>query len=992
LQLFTIDPGIAFTDALAAGLLEESGGDPARLATQTILLPTRRACRNLRDTFLRLSNGKPLLLPRIQPLGDVDGDELALEMAQGENADSILALPPALAPLRRSILLARLVMKLPEYSDAPHLAFGLAESLGGLMDRVYTENLSLRDLAKLVPEDYAAHWQITVGFLEILSHRWPEILAAEGAIDAADRRNRLLHMLAAHWRAHPPAEPVTAAGVTGTTPAAAKLLQTIAEMARGRVVFPGLDKRMDDASWDALEDSHPQCAMKRILTGIGAERNRVQDWPYLPPLPLELEPLPVQQAQRRARVWLSSELMRPAATAESWTGLSAGIDEDRKDTLRRTLLRVQRYDCDTSEEEAHVIALLLRETLEVKARRAALITPDRKLARRVATACQRWGIDVDDSAGSGLLATPPGAWLNLCAQCCLDEIRPLTLAALVKHRLFALHGQSAALETGLLRGAAPERGFKGLYKRLAEKKDAAPALKETLQKIEAGLAPLIALCDGGKHDFAALTDAHIAAAENLSAGPEALWQDDAGETAAVFLANLREEAKLIPPVTAADYIAIFTQLAASVTVRSPYGLHPRLTILGQIEARLAQPDLVIMGGMNEGGWPAQAEADPWMSRPMRETFGLPSPEVNIGLSAHDFAQGFCAADVVLTRSRRVDGTPTVPSRWLQRLDTLLTALGFEPKDLQKGGMLHHARMLDRPGEPPKPVARPEPRPPADKRPDSLYVTAIEKWMRDPYSIYARYILKLRKEEEIEEDADAALRGTLIHKALERFIAAHPDGLPPDALARLIETGREEFEKVSLDEGRKAFWWPRFERLAAWFIGHETEWRENARPLLLETNGTLPLKNFTLKANADRIDLLNDGSAAIIDYKTGSSPGKGDIESGYSPQLPLEAAILIGGGFEKAGKRVPGYLGFWKLTGAQVAGEEKKVNTADLTGLAEKAREGLEALVEKFADETTPYLSLPRPDKAPPKAHQDYAHLARVQEWAALGENDSEDAA
>jgi ATP-dependent helicase/nuclease subunit B len=917
LQLFTIDPGIPFTDALAAGLLAESGGDPAILATHTILLPTRRACRNLRDTFLRLSHGRPLLLPRLQPLGDVDGDELALETAQGADSAALLSLPPAIPPLRRAALLARLVMKLPEYGEAPHLAFALAESLGALMDRVYTENLDLAGLAALAPGDYAAHWQITLSFLEILSRSWPEILAAEGVIDAADRRNRLLLALAVHWRAHPPAGPVTAAGATGSTPAAAKLLQTIAALPQGRVVFPGLDRAMDDASWDALEDSHPQAAMKTLLAGIGADRRFVRDWPHAAPEPPgAAEPPALREAQRDARAWLASELMRPAATAEAWTHLNApGAGAPERDALRRSLAGLERYDCDTPEEEAHTIALLLRETLEIPGRRAALVTPDRRLARRVATACQRWGIEIDDSAGSPLPATPVGAWLALCAQCCLDEMRPRSFAALLKHKLCAAKEHAAAIETRLLRGAAPDKGFAGLYKRLAAQENAA-ALAETLRGLEEKLAPFLALCGGEAHDFSALLDAHIAIAENLSAGPQELWQGEAGEAAALFLAGLREEAALMPRLDAASYLAVFAQLAANVTVRPAYGTHPRLAILGQIEARLVQPDLVIMGGLNEGTWPAQAAADPWMSRPMRQAFGLPSPEVTAGLSAHDFAQGFCAPRAAFTRARRVDGTPAVPSRWLQRLDTLLAALGCAPEEIQRGAALGFARALDLPDGPPLPAPRPAPRPPADKRPTSLYVTAIERWMRDPYSIYARYILGLRRMEEIEEDADAALRGTLVHTALERFIRESGDTPPEGARERLLAIGAEEFEKASLDPGRRAFWWPRFTRIAEWFTGHERDWREErgARPLALEATGSLALPGFTLNAKADRIDLLADGSAAIIDYKTGGAPTKGEIEGGYAPQLPLEAAILKAGGFADTGARAPGYLGFWRMSG------------------------------------------------------------------------------
>ncbi len=992
--LYTVPAGVPFAAALAQGLLERAGDDPASLSRYSILLPTRRACRTLRDTFLALTDGKPLLLPRMQPLGDVDEDELILEIAGKENAARSLDLPPALPSLRRRILLARLIMTLPNYTRGPEQDFALAGALGRLMDQVYTEGLDLARLPGLVADrELAQHWQVTVKFLEILSKRWPEILATHGMIDAADRRSRLLAALAEHWKESPPAHPVIAAGSTGSIPATAALLHAIAALPQGCVVLPGLDRDIDEESWQALDDAHPQATLRDLLARMKTQRTNVQLWPFTPATDQADEPPALTERKRKARAWLAGEMMRPAATAEHWQDLR--LDPGRKDALEQSLKQLMRFECDTSEEEARLIAVIMRETLGTPGRTAALITPDRTLARRVAVACQRWGIEIDDSGGQPLSATPAGSFLRLIVQGALD-MKPGTLASLLKHKhcrlgrlkkdLTPLVGK---LETCILRGSVTGKGWAALYDNAAQKEKDEKRTIDTslLRELEDKFAPLTKLCEENVRPFAEFLTAHLQLAESLadapgSHGAATLWQGQDGEAAALFFAGLRDQAELLPPVSGEHYLSIIEQLMRTINVRTTYGTHPRLFILGQLEARLMQADVMILAGLNEKTWPPDPGNDPWMSRPMREDFGLPSPERAIGLSSHDFVQAFCSPHVVITRSRRVDGTPSVPARWLQRLDTVLAALAIDSAIYGSAVYEQWAKALDTPEGDPQPVRRPEPRPPPHKRPREMYVTAIERWMRDPYHIYARYILRLKKLPDLEEQSDAAERGAIMHDVLSRFVTDCPAALPENAQDKLIELGREIIGEKLDDPRLWGFWWPRFQRLAGWFVNHERHWRLQATVAASEAEGGASLDidgiPFTLRARADRIDDLENGAFAVIDYKTGACPSKNEVESGYAPQLPLEALILLEGGFPGLAAQDVPYMGFWKLTGGAEPGEEKPVE-AD----PETARQGLIRLVRAFRNEDTPYYSLPRPAKAPPANRQDYAHLARVQEWAAL---------
>jgi len=989
-RLFTIPPGVSFVDALAAGLLRETAGDPLALARYTILLPTRRARRALDEAFLRQSDGRPLLLPRTLPLGDLDPDDALLaggdEDTSIDTAPELADLPPAIPALRRQLLLAQAVQAAGRLGGSPMTvdqASRLAAELARLLDQVQTEQLSFDRLRDLVPENYAGHWQITLRFLSVLTEQWPQILAAEGCIDPAERRNRALAAQAAAWRRQPPSDPVIAAGSTGSIPATAALIEVVADLPAGRVVLPGLDSALDDETRTAvLEDAaHPQHGLCLLLQRLAVAPSDVQLWPD--------QGLPATSPARTAFV---NEALRPAATTENWRALPPLADD--------ALAGLQRIDCAGPQEEAGVIALLLRASAEEPGKRAALVTPDRGLARRVASELKRWEIEVDDSAGQPLDQTPPGAFLRLTAEMLADELAPVPLLAALKHPLAAGGLDAAAFrawvrrfETAVLRGARPAPGIAGLKSALSSNE--AAEFGERLDRLGALAAPLDRLIALPQVELGELIDAHVGFAEGLAAsategGAARLWAGDAGEAAATFIANLRQAASGFAPMPGDRYPALLGSLLSMQVVRPRYGRHPRLAIWGPLEARLQHADLLVLGGLNEGTWPAEVAADPWLSRPMRRDFGLPAPERRIGLAAHDVAQALGAPQVALTRALRVEGTPTVPSRWLLRLEGLMRSLGIDPARMTGDAWLDWQARLDR-VDTVRPTAPPQPRPPVAHRPRTIRVTEVELWRRDPYAIYARRILRLAPLEPIDAEPSAADRGTWIHRALERFVTAFPRDVPADALDRLLAIGREEFGPQLNRPAVGAFWWPRFERIARWFVDHERERRGTLTALHAEVKGRLPFDApaglFTLTATADRIERGADGRLTIIDYKTGLLPRRRDMELGFTPQLPLEAAMAAAGGFTGIAAAEVAGLQFWRLTGGNPAAELEDAKGGAPAELADTALVGLKQLVAAFDSPDTAYQSMPDPEFAP--RFGDYAHLARVKEWSAAGSGDAE---
>jgi ATP-dependent helicase/nuclease subunit B len=970
--LATIPPNIPFLDATAAWWLARTADDQVARADALFLLPTRRAARGLTEAFLRQTNGAPLLLPRIAALGALDEAPLALAGA--------LTVPPAVPAPRRLAVLSRMILALGGQHGAPTLAdraWQLAEALADLLDEAARAEI---DLAAALPRaagaDFAAHWNVTVAFLGIVTHAWPAWLAEEGFSDVAARQIALLDAQSAAWAANPPDLPVIAAGTTGAIPAVARLLRVVSRLPRGQVILPGLDTELDDESFTALTDTHPQASLRALLAALDARRGDVAVWGAYPPL------------APPARVDALRLALLPAATLHRWQ--DAPLPEPAG------LTRLAPAD---QQEEAASIALVLRGALEKPGATAALVTPDRGLAQRVTAELARYGVVADDSAGEPVADTPPAILLRLLASTLAEGLRPVRLLALLKHPLAAAglspaacRAAARALERAALRGPMPAPGLAGLRRTEAD--------DGFLDRLETCLAPMLAFgtapCAADALLRALLTAAEAIASTDTEPGALRLWRAEEGEALASHLAALLDAFADLPPLTCADLPGLLEASLAGIAVRSRRALrgrdgteHPRIFIWGLLEARLQSADTVVLGGLVESVWPPQTDPGPWMNRAMRALVGLPSPEAAIGLAAHDFVAAACAAPhVILSAPRRRDRAPAVPSRWLARLDALRRGT-----DMPSHPAALWARALDRPAGAARAVHPPVPRPPVALRPRRLRVTEIETWFRDPYAIYARHVLALEKLKPLEESADAADYGTIVHAGLHRFYRRFGEAWPADAPAQLVTCMDQALDEAPLRPALAAWWRPRLHRIAAWVADQEATRRaELGRPRLIhsEHDGAwqiaAPAGPFTLRGRADRIERLFDGGIAILDYKTGSPPTKREVEEGRAPQLPLEAAMVAAGAF---GADVVGQvtdLTYWHISGGYKPGEARPLfrgKPEQLTALIEQAAAALHGLVAAFDRESHAYVSQPHPGAAP--RFSDYARLARVAEWAAADE-------
>jgi ATP-dependent helicase/nuclease subunit B len=985
LNLFTVPPNVSFLDAIAAEWLRwaEGSTNPLAISAGMILLPTRRSARALAEAFLRQRNGRPMLLPRIAAVGALDEAPLTLTGA--------LDLPPAIEPMQRLATLTRLILSLPAEGGAPRTAdraWRLAQELASLMDEAERAGI---DLAERLPDaadpSFAEHWARTLQFLHIVTDVWPAWLAENGVMNPAARQAALLGAYAQRLEEAPPADPLLIAGITLGTPAVTRLLRIVSRLPNGKVVLPHLDLEMGDEAWASLEASHPQAGMARILQDLDAVREDVAIWPGA------VADVP------ESRFSVLSRALLPAMALHDWM-------DDRGPTPVSGLSRLATAD---QQQEAQGIALVLRDALEIPNARVALVTPDRDLAQRVAAALQRFGIVVDDSAGERLADTPPAVFLRLLVRAVADGLAPVPLLALLKHPLAAAGLTPSAcreaarlLEVRCLRGPRPAMGLAGLRLRVGSAEP--PAITDFLARLEHCLEPALRFESAMAMPPAQALKAVLEAAERLAgtnavSGASRLWGDEDGSALAELLSAAREAVDVLPDLRRGTLPGLLDAMLEGAVVRSRRALrgrggveHPRVFIWGLMEARLQSAELMVLGGLAEGAWPPVAEPGPWLSRPMRAKIGLPAPEIIVGQAAHDFQAACCSArDVVLSCPTRRDGAPAVPARWLVRLDMFLAGRAMT---LPEHPASQWIKALDLPAGRPRPVQPPAPRPVIRLRPRSLSVTEVETWLRDPYAIYARRILRLRALAPLDEATDAADYGSIVHDGLHRFLRDHAATWPANGPAALRRAMREALAAAQLRPALQAWWSPRLDRIADWVAEIEAE-RRSLHPLdaiEAELSGAIDLMrphgSFRLSGRADRIERYRDGSLAILDYKTGAPPAQSVVDAGLAPQLLLEALIAVESGFGPDLCGQASQLVYWHLSGGVDPGKVHllfKGSSDTIIEAVAEARDRLCALIDDFNREERAYLAQPHPGLAP--RFSDYTQLARVAEWSSAGHSD-----
>jgi ATP-dependent helicase/nuclease subunit B len=969
-HLFTIAPHGKFLDVLADRVLDGTLlGDWPRegafwLSDVTIVLPTRRARLALAEAFARRGH---LLLPDIRTFGGEETEEEPfLPTTDGP------ALPHAAGRLERRLKLAEMTSAAYGRETSTAEVLALADTLGEVIDDLHVAGIlpsALRDLE--VSRDLAANWLKALKVLEVVLVAWPERLAERGKADPSQLRNLRLRRQAAALPQMFGDRPVIAAGSTGSIPATADLLRAIARLPRGALVLPGLDTSLDAETFAALQKpesqphGHPQYGLVQLVQALGSRPGLVE----------ELAPSPSPR---------TTVLNRALALAENtavWAAERDALAAEMPTAAEGLTLLAAR----TEEGEARAIALATRDAVASK-RTVGIVTPDRNLARRIAAELNRFGIDVDDSAGTPLFQSPAGRLVRQVLAAASSDFAPVDTVALLRNRAVTAgheRGEVRSLTDALdydLRGKLLKPGIEGL------KEHAAAWVIPLLDTLAGALAPLQILLSGPTPMRAAImADAvlsavrAIASVDALPGGPELVrWAEE--------LAVLPNEGPTLPPV-ALD--AVLMRLMAGYTVRSAVPRRDDVYIWGRLEARLQSPDLMILAGLNEDVWPEAADPGPWLSRGMRLAVGLEPPERRHGLAAHDFLMAAGNAEVIIAWADRIGGSPVTPSRLVQRLEAFLGADVTKITHKRGKRWIVEAQRLDATGQRPRAAQRPMPRPPVAVRPKRLSVTEIEKLFRSPYDIYARHVLHLRALDPLGQAPGGRERGNLIHDVFAQYIE---ENLPFDASAvrRLSELADETFSSLETIADRRDIWLRRFIVAAGLFVEFERSRHNDIAERHAEIKGEWKFPNgFTLVGKADRVDIRKDGSLEILDFKTGAIPAVGEMQAFMAPQLLLEAAMAQAVGIDPVKAAKVAALTYIKIGSGEKAYRPEPFRPADddLAGAIDESARRLQGHVDALLlKDTLPMAARVIPD-AKQRFRGEFDHLARTEEWLVQEDED-----
>lgn len=1048
-RIFTIPPAVPFLKTVAAALCDGrltdgfryDPSDPLALADVTIFVPTRRSARVLRSEFVDLLGGHSAILPVIRPLGETDDDSGFFDLVAPEEMN--LALP--IGGTARLIELGRLILawrnRLPKivldvHSQSPLIApaspadaIWLARALAELIDSVETEERDWADLQKLDTGAHALWWQLTAEFLSIASAFWPARLEELHRSSPAKHQAAILRGEARRMSAKEHKGPVIVAGSTGSVPAAADLIAAISRLPNGTVVLPGLDLSMPVDQWAMIGEeapdgkiepasrSHPQFGLSRLLKKLGMAREEVG---VLGNIPDDLD----------FRTATISQALAPAKATDHWNIWRASVDQT---LLRKAFADVALIEAANEREEAVAIAIALRLALEQPGRdggesQAALITPDRALARRVTAELSRFGIVADDSAGSPLSGTQQGTLTQLLLEATLRPGDPVAIVGLLKHPLLRLGLPSTelrsaveALEMLALRGGTGEMDISALEPLLEEQlaeqrtdrhpphwrlslpntaadeaRDLARRLAKAVEPLASvlvrrrpdgrGLTTRLTLAEWATRTGRALEAIAVDEHDNLAG----LWSGEAGERLAGLLSEVIETDGQME-ADGPQWIDIVMALTTGEAVKPRSLSHPRVFIFGTLEARLQSVDTMILGGLNEGSWPGQTVNNPFLSRTMKIDIGLEPPERRIGQLAHDFGMAFGTRRLVLSRSLRQGSTPTVASRWLQRL----LALGgkqFAGELTARGDLYRQWTSAIDAGENQPGARRPAPKPPAELQPRRYSFSEVGRLRRDPYSVYARRILKLDPLDPFNRDPGASERGTLYHAIIDRYTReGHKPGSPA-AKEAMLRITHELFDAEQLPPHIDRVWRPRFLEVSRAFLDWEAKRAPDIRRTLTEVGAGWELEPAGIRITgiADRIDIKGSGLADLVDYKTGLSPSASQARALLDPQLALEAAALRAGAFKEAGTLTPDKVLYVRLRPGDRFREDP-VNNEGSSATARRQPKSALDLAQESLEQLTRFVVTLRNGEAGfasrliPFMQGDfggeYDHLARVAEWS-----------
>ncbi len=971
-NIFNIKSNYNFLESLVCWVLQEYGADLIYLSKVTILLPSRRSCRVIKEIFLKQAGKNAIILPNIMAIGDIDKHEIGLkflELNQLSDFNKLVVKPSSSLKYR-----CLLIDEIRKFNDKTHL-FGknihtnqidlIASNLEDFLAEVDREELDLDNLENVDEIDLATHKQKILQFLRHFGSNWRQVLAKNDLKYNLSYQREIIDLNSKYLDQNKTEFPIIAAGSTGSMKATSRLLKTISSLENGFIFLFGLDKDIKPEIWDVISDSHPQFMLKRLLETLKILPNQVKD--------IKFEQF--QQKDEQINKLLSYSFL-PASKTDIWTKIN--------DLSEVSVQDLTQIECKDSFDEAAIISLIMLKAINQKDQSAALVTSDKNLAMMVKEILLKFDVNIDNSKNNKLVDSEIVSYLLSIAVFMTLDFKASNLLTILKNKITRVGFEDVfyldnlkLFELEILRKNFSLKNIDLVAQKIEEFND--DNLSDWFKKIRTTLN--IFSLKEGKSSFYQVLLKNLECAKKLSENNKneiGLDKLTGVEEFFEFLEEVRGEASSFK-VESEVYYKILRQFLSGYNFDIKQNHHPRLHILSPIEARLMNFDVMIVSNLNENEFSSQIKTQNWLSRKMRLDFGLSDLTRKIGVSAFDFSNYLGNRQVFLTRSLLSNNSPTTKLRFLLKLETVLKATNLVDK-LDDGKYWYFLleefnnfqednRFLSekkRHQQLSKNLANP----PLKDRIKKISVTDVGKWIRDPYYIYAKRILNLKPLNKIDEEASFANFGNFVHETLENFVNDYDKIDKNNRLNILLTTyGQKYFIKYFLNQENHLLWWPRFENIAKWFIKNEIEVRKNLKNCDTELSANIVIDGVNISTKIDRINVDLEGNIEIIDYKTGMIAAALDIRKGLEPQLPLEALIFLNkNGFDLENVK--------KLQYYCAKGRDKNEikDLKDVDKLIKAANNGIEQLIDIFNKFKTPFYPCPDPDIY---KKNEYHHLARI---------------
>ena len=539
-----------------------------------------------------------------------------------------------------------------------------------------------------------------------------------------------------------------------------------------------------------------------------------------------------------------------------------------------------------TEHEARTVDLAIREALLKGTRDIAVVTQDRRLARRLRALLERAGIPLRDEIGWALSTSSAAASLGHWLDCCEQNFPYRALLALLKSSFYALV-QSEELQK--LEALIYGEQIAGGLDRLKKIQDAPRALLAPLeQAMRLMISPNAPARSGAQWSAALL--------QSLQSLP--LWKQWQKDAAGLRLTQAIEDlhaalARQIVSCNWSEFRKLLESQLEQLTFMPETQDNPvRLLTLEQAQG--LRCELLILAGASASQFPGKIPVQAAFNHSVRRELGLPHWAGQLDLQLSRFRRLLHAApDLLISYAPEADQEHARACPWVQWLETL----GMAQHDMALGLRANRAdcEITAPENELAEPVVRPQPGSIPALLPAQFSASAHQSLVDCPYQFFAQRCLGLYSTEEPDRPVDARDYGDRVHRILQAF---HEQlaGLPPPFAETVTAAHRERAEHKLREIADAVFapdlrnralakvWAAQFRRavpdLVGWMLERQPDWPEVAVEQKLKTSLSAQLQ---VRGTIDRLETNARGEQCVVDYKTGLAPRSDDLEIGESVQ-------------------------------------------------------------------------------------------------------------